>query len=46
MEERQYQVLARKYRPQNFSQLVGQPALVQTLSNEIENYLHSNYNII
>lgn len=37
MEERQYQVLARKYRPQNFSQLVGQPALVQTLSNEIKN---------
>ena len=37
MEERQYQVLARKYRPQNFSQLVVQPALVQTLSNEIKN---------
>lgn len=35
--EKQYQVLARKYRPQNFSELVGQPALVQTLSNEIKN---------
>lgn len=35
--EKQYQVLARKYRPQNFSQLVGQPALVQTLTNEIKN---------
>lgn len=35
--EKQYQVLARKYRPQKFSELVGQPALVQTLSNEIKN---------
>ena len=35
--DKQYQVLARKYRPQNFSELVGQPALVQTLSNEIKN---------
>ena len=35
--EKQYQVLARKYRPQNFTELVGQPALVQTLSNEIKN---------
>lgn len=35
--EKQYQVLARKYRPQRFSELVGQPALVQTLSNEIKN---------
>ena len=32
--KKQYQVLARKYRPQKFSELVGQPALVQTLSNE------------
>lgn len=30
-----YLVLARKYRPQNFSELVGQDALVQTLSNAI-----------
>lgn len=35
--EKQYRVLARKYRPQKFSELVGQPALVQTLSNEIKN---------
>lgn len=35
--EKQYQVLARKYRPQNFCELIGQPALVQTLSNEIKN---------
>lgn len=35
--DKQYQVLARKYRPQSFSELVGQPALVQTLSNEIKN---------
>lgn len=31
-----YQVLARKYRPQNFEQLVGQEVLVQTLLNSIE----------
>lgn len=31
-----YQVLARKYRPQNFEQLVGQDVLVQTLKNSIE----------
>jgi len=35
--EKQYQVLARKYRPQMFSELIGQEALVQTLSNEIKN---------
>ena len=28
-----YQVLARKYRPRNFSELVGQDALVRTLTN-------------
>jgi DNA polymerase-3 subunit gamma/tau len=32
-----YQVLARKYRPDNFSQLVGQEVLVQTLTNAIAN---------
>ncbi|MCB9987824.1 MAG: DNA polymerase III subunit gamma/tau [Rhodospirillales bacterium] len=31
-----YRVLARKYRPQNFGQLVGQDALVRTLTNAIE----------
>ncbi len=31
-----YQVLARKYRPQNFDQLVGQEVLVQTLINSIK----------
>ncbi len=30
-----YQVLARKYRPQKFSELVGQDALVRTLTNAI-----------
>lgn len=30
-----YRVLARKYRPQNFDQLVGQDALVRTLKNAI-----------
>ena len=33
----QYVVLARKYRPQNFDDLVGQDALVQTLTNAIKN---------
>lgn len=32
----EYRVLARKYRPQNFSQLKGQDALVRTLTNAIE----------
>jgi len=31
-----YQVLARKYRPQNFAELIGQDAVVRTLSNAIE----------
>jgi DNA polymerase-3 subunit gamma/tau len=31
-----YRVLARKYRPQTFSQLIGQEAMVQTLSNAIK----------
>jgi len=31
-----YRVLARKYRPQNFAELVGQNALVRTLTNAIE----------
>lgn len=31
-----YRVLARKYRPQNFAELIGQEALVRTLKNAIE----------
>ena len=31
-----YRVLARKYRPQDFSELIGQDALVRTLTNAIE----------
>lgn len=31
-----YRVLARKYRPQNFDQLIGQEALVRTLTHAIE----------
>src|SRR3989337_169498 len=31
-----YRVLARKYRPQSFEQLIGQDAMVQTLANAIE----------
>ena len=31
-----YRVLARKYRPTNFDELVGQEALVRTLTNAIE----------
>ena len=30
-----YQVLARKWRPQNFDELVGQEAVVQTLRNAL-----------
>ena len=31
-----YRVLARKYRPQSFDQLIGQDAMVRTLANAIE----------
>jgi len=31
-----YRVLARKYRPQTFSELIGQEAMVQTLANAIK----------
>lgn len=31
-----YRVLARKYRPQNFDELIGQDALVRTLTNAIQ----------
>ena len=36
MAEKSYQVLARKYRPTDFSGLIGQDSLVQTLSNAIK----------
>lgn len=40
----QYVVLARKYRPQNFGDLLGQDALVQTLTNAIgSNRIHHAY---
>lgn len=43
-EDNQYVVLARKYRPQNFDDLLGQDALVQTLTNAIKNNrLHHAY---
>lgn len=39
-----YVVLARKYRPQNFEELLGQDALVQTITNAIKNNrLHHAY---
>lgn len=42
--DNQYIVLARKYRPQNFEDLLGQDALVQTLTNAIKNNrLHHAY---
>lgn len=42
--EKQYVVLARKYRPQKFEDLLGQDALVQTLTNAIKNNrLHHAY---
>src|SRR3954462_15402279 len=31
-----YRVLARKYRPANFDDLIGQDAMVRTLSNALE----------
>ncbi len=39
-----YIVLARKYRPQNFNELLGQDALVKTITNAIKNNrLHHAY---
>lgn len=39
-----YVVLARKYRPQSFAELLGQDALVQTITNAIKNNrLHHAY---
>ena len=39
-----YIVLARKYRPQSFSELLGQDALVKTITNAIKNNrLHHAY---
>ena len=32
-DEKAYQVLARKYRPQTFADLIGQEAMVRTLKN-------------
>ncbi len=37
IEEKKYKVLARKYRPQKFEDLVGQELLVKILSNAINN---------
>jgi len=34
--EQTYQVLARKYRPETFADLVGQEAMVRTLKNAFE----------
>jgi len=36
MADHNYQVLARKWRPQKFDQVVGQAAIVRTLSNALE----------
>ncbi len=36
-ENTEYQVLARKYRPKDFNGLIGQDALVRTLTNAIDN---------
>lgn len=37
MENKSYLVFARKYRPQNFDELIGQDVLVRTLKNSISN---------
>lgn len=36
MADHSYQVLARKWRPQKFADVVGQPAIVRTLGNALE----------
>lgn len=35
MEEREYQVIARKYRPQTFKEVLGQDAIIKTLLNAL-----------
>ena len=35
LEQQEYRVLARKYRPQTFQDLIGQEILVRTLTNSI-----------
>ncbi len=43
-EKAAHQVLARKYRPQGFEELVGQPAVAQTLRNALESKrIHHSY---
>ena len=43
-DKQDYVVLARKYRPQNFNELLGQDALVRTITNAIKNNrLHHAY---
>ena len=39
--EKGYKVLARKYRPQNFDDLMGQEVMVQTLKNAFKIFEHS-----
>ena len=36
--EQEYQVVARRYRPQNFSELVGQEHIAKALANAIQNH--------
>lgn len=43
-QKQEYRVLARKYRPRNFDEMIGQDALVRTLSNALESgRLHHAY---
>jgi DNA polymerase-3 subunit gamma/tau len=39
-ETQPYRVLARKYRPSDFTGLIGQEALVRTLSNAFATWAH------
>ena len=38
-----YRVLARKYRPQSFAELIGQDAMVKTLGNAIVTVYSQDY---
>ena len=38
----EYRVLARKYRPSGFDELIGQDALVRTLKNAIESIVQKD----
>ena len=47
MEKKIHKVLALKYRPKNFKELIGQDIMVETITNSIKlNKLYSNNSLV